>query len=304
MRLVFFGTGGFAVPILRALSRHVVLVVSQPDRRSGRGMGLKASPVKEEALTLRILVETPPKCKDPEFIESIRKFDADVLVVASYGQILPEALLVSAKRGAINLHVSVLPKFRGAAPVQRAILAGETKTGVTLMQMDRGLDTGDIIAIEETPIGPDETFTELQTRLAAIAAGLAEEWMPRIVEGNYPRIAQSHGNATFAPKVEKAEAQLEFGRDAAGEYNRYRAFTESPGAFLETRFGRLRISRMRPSELRGPPGEVASVKPALVVGFADGALEICEIRPEGKKSMSGRDLANGWRLQPGMSLLP
>src|SRR5262249_18938452 len=152
----------FAVPALQELKDHISLVVTQPDRPSGRGMRMHSSPVKEAALEIGLPVETPEKSRAPEFVERLQSENADALVVASYGQILSQRVLDSAKRGGINLHGSILPKYRGAAPIQRAILDGEPETGITLMQMDKGMDSGDIIAIERTPIGSDETYGELQ----------------------------------------------------------------------------------------------------------------------------------------------
>lgn len=343
MKLIFFGTGVFAVPALQALAGDVCLVVAQPDRPSGRGMRVSESPVKVAALELGLTVETPEKSRAPEFVERLGAEDADALVVASYGQILSQSVLDSAKRGGINLHGSLLPLYRGAAPIQRAILDGREETGVTLMQMDRGMDTGDVIAARRTPIRPDETYGELQDRLAVIAAEMAAEWMPRIVTGDYPRTPQDSSLATSAPKIEKSEAELSFDRPALQEFARFRAFTPSPGAFLRTRVGLVKISKAAlsgygfrvggdgirdresgleikagphlPSLSSGPPavgedslsdfaGTILSVSPGLVVGFSEGALELIEVQPEGKKRMSGRDLANGLRLKPGMNLKP
>lgn len=304
MRLVFFGTGVFAVPALTALCEHIVLAVTQPDRQSGRGLKLQMSPVKQAAVDLGIPVLSPEKSRSPEFVETLGGVEADALVVASYGQILSQSVLDSAVRGGINLHGSILPLYRGAAPIQRAILDRRQETGVTLMQMAKGMDTGDIISIRTTPIGRDETYGELQERLAQIAAEMAVEWMPRIVAGQYPRVAQAEEQATYAHKVEKQEAQLNWDRSAEEEYARYRAFTPSPGATLATRFGLIRISRAS-LDVKGTsslPGTVLSTSPNLSVSFANGAIELIEVQLEGKKRMSGRDLANGLRLKPGASL--
>lgn len=310
LKLIYFGTGSFAIPALRALSSHVRLVVTQPDRPSGRGMKLQPSPVKLVAQELNIPVETPEKSRAPEFVNRLLMESADALIVASYGQILSQAVLDSARCGGINLHGSLLPKYRGAAPIQRAILNRETLTGVTLMQMDKGMDTGDIIDIRSTHIAPDETYGELQDRLALIAAEMATEWMPRIVEGDYPRVPQDSTRATIAPKIEKSEGELSFDRPALEEYARFRAFTPTPGATLLTGGGRLRLSQagIRPSSATRDQrfeitGTVLAVDP-LVVGFAEGALELLEVQPEGKKRMSGKDFANGKRLRIGMNLKP
>lgn len=306
MKLVFFGSGRFAVPTLEALAPWVSLVVTQPDRPSGRGMKSRSNPVKQSAMDLGLTVESPEKCRNPEFIERIRAEKADALVVAAYGQILPVALLEATKQGGINLHGSLLPKYRGAAPIQRCILEGEMETGVTLMQMDKGMDTGDIIAIQTLQIDPDETYGELETRLAVTAADMAKEWMPRIADGDYPRSAQEDSYATTAPKVEKQEAELDPSRPAEAEYNRYRAFTPSPGAFLRSNWGLLKIARARLSPGAGEggvmPGTILEAKTSLVIAFQGGAIELVELQPEGKKRMSGRDFANGVRLVPGMPL--
>lgn len=303
MRIVLLGTGAFAVPALEAMAPHVVLAVSQPDRPSGRGLRLHASPVKFRALELGLPVETPSTSRAPGFVDRLRELDADFLLVASFGQILSQAVLDAARRGGINLHGSLLPKWRGAAPIQRCLEAGETTTGVTLMQMDRGMDTGDVIDVRETAIGPDETYGDLEGRLAKIAAEQIEEWAPRIVAGNYPRTPQDSAFATLAPKVERREAQLRFSSGVRAMVDRYRAFTPNPGAFVETSHGRLRLWMARRAQGFGDPGEVLATSPELVVAFHEGAMEWKEVQPEGKKRMSGRDFANGARLRPGATLL-
>ncbi len=299
MRLIYFGTGAFALPALRALAPSVVLVVTQPDRPTGRGMKLQAAPAKIVAQELGLPVESPEKSRAPEFVARLRELDADALVVASYGQILSTAVLESARRGGINLHGSILPHYRGAAPVQRCLLEGQRETGITLMQMDRGMDTGDMIEIVRTSIGPDETYGELQDRLSLLAADLATAWMPRIVAGDYPRTPQDSSRATTAPKVEKAEAELVVSRDAKAEYDRFRAFTPAPGAFLRTSSGVLRIQGARLSQITGEVGSVLATAPEPIVAFAGGALRLLEVQPEGKRRMSGRDWANGARIKVG-----
>lgn len=302
MRLVFFGTSVFAAPALRVLAPHVTLVVTQPDRPSGRGGRLQATPVRQVAVDLGLPVETPVKSRAPEFVARLRAENADALVVAAYGQILSQAVLDSATYGGINLHGSILPEYRGAAPIQRCLLEGRTETGVTLMQMDRGMDTGDCIAIERLAIEPDETYGELQDRLAELAAQMCADWIPRIVRGDYRRTPQDHDQATLAPKIEKSEAELRFPRPAAAEYNRFRAFTPSPGAFLRTSAGTLRISRAALGTGSGEPGTVLNVKDGCEVAFAEGSVKLLEVQPEGKKRMNGRDFANGMRLRPGSNL--
>jgi len=302
MRIVFFGTGEFAVPALKAVAQDVVLVVSQPDRPCGRGLRLQCSPVKHAADELGLPAQCPEKCRVADFVECVRELEPDMLLVAAYGQILPQALLDSARLGGINLHGSILPEYRGAAPIQRCLLDGRTKTGVTVMHMDKGMDTGDVVAIEETEIGPDETYGELQIRLAELGAKMAREWLPRIYDGSAPRIPQDHAKATLAPKVAKEEARLSFFRPARQEYNRFRAFTPSPGAFLVLECGTVKISRAAYSDGHGSPGIVLATSPNLTIAFENGAIQLIEIQPEGKKRMSGRDFANGARLKPGVML--
>ncbi|HEY3779989.1 MAG TPA: methionyl-tRNA formyltransferase [Fimbriimonadaceae bacterium] len=326
MSIVYFGTGSFAVPPLEAIASRVSLVVTQPDRRSGRGMAEQSSQVKLKALELGLPVETPEKARDPSFVSLVASFAPSILVVASYGQILSTALLETAKNGGINLHGSILPKYRGAAPIQRAILNGETETGVTLMQMDRGMDTGDMIEIRRTPIGPDETYGELQDRLSAHAAEQIGDWVDHLVAGDYPRLPQDSELATIAPKITKEEAELHFDRDAAAEYNRFRAFTPAPGAFISTKFGKVRVSeaRLTSPSAESDPGPTSLVGEGLVpqskiewggrgfspgtilgpnsVAFANGSLELLQVQPEGRKRMSGKDYFNGMRLKVGDSL--
>ena len=303
MKIVLFGTGTFAVPALERLSAEISLVVTQPDRPSGRHLRLQPSPVKLAATALGIAVESPERSRAPEFVERLRAENADFLLVASYGQILSEPVLTAAQRGGINLHGSILPKYRGAAPIQRAIENGEAVTGVTLMQMDRGMDTGDIIEIVRTPIGPDETYGELQDRLAVLSADLIAAWAARIVGGNYPRVPQDPANATLAPKIGRAETELDLTDPASDIYARFRAFTPSPAAFLSTRFGRLKVRQLRQSDFAGTPGMIVALNPDVVVACAEGGLRLIEVQPEGKRQMDGRAWANGIRLRIGDNLL-
>ena len=296
MRLVFFGTAEFAVPALRRLAPSIVLVVSQPDRPSGRGLRLTPSPVKQVALEFGLPVETPEKSRAAEFVSLLHDMEPDAQIVAAYGQILSQSVLDSGKQGSINLHGSILPKYRGAAPIQRAILEGESETGVTLMQMDRGMDTGDMIDVVRTPIGPDETYGQLQERLADLSADLVGMWIERIARGDYPRTPQDHDLATYAPKITKAEAELRFDMPADEAYRRFRAFTPAPGAFIKTSLGLIRIRQANRGESFGDPGTLSA---ADELSFVDGSLKLIEIQPEGKKPMSLRDFANGHRLRVG-----
>jgi methionyl-tRNA formyltransferase len=304
MRLVFFGTATFAIPALRQLAPYVQLVVTQPDAPSGRGSELKQTPVAIASQELQLPLEKPVKCRAPEFVERIREIEPEALVVAAYGQILSEKLLNTALRGGINIHGSLLPKFRGAAPVQRAIEAGELFTGVTLMQMEKGLDTGDIIASELISIGPDETAGELFERLAEAGADLASAWLPQITAGGYPRTPQNAAETTYAAKMVKEDGRITPDMTSQAAYNRFRAATPSPGAWIATSRGSIKILACRPvSGLKLTPGKVAAVKPDLVVGLADGGLCLDLVQPEGRRGASGVDFANGARLGIGSSLM-
>lgn len=265
---------------------------------------MQPTPVRRAADELGLPVWAPERARDPEFIASVRALDADVLVVAAYGQILRPRLLEAARRGAINLHGSILPRWRGAAPVARALLEGDTVTGVTLMQMDAGMDTGDMIAVRTAKIGDSETAGDVMMRLADLAADLSREWLPRIAAGDHPRTPQPAEGVRMAPKVDKSEARLDVARPALAEFRRFRAFTPAPGAWIETRWGPMRISRAahRADSLIGP-GNALATERGLLVGFAGGALELLEVQPAGKRRMSGRDAANGWRLADGGTLV-
>lgn len=304
MKLVYFGTAPFAVPALERLAPCVSLVVTQPDRPSGRGMKLQPSPVKAKALELGLRVETPEKCREAGFLELLRAEDADVFVVAAYGQIVPQALLDIPKHGCVNLHGSVLPRWRGAAPIQRAIEAGDTETGVTLMQMDAGMDTGDIIATERTSIGKHELAGAVYERLADMAAEMAESWLPVIAQGKHPRVPQQNELASHAPKVKKVDAELRSTLTLNEAYDKFRAFSPVPGAWLSAPIGAIKILACRPVPgVIGAAGEVLMTKPNLVVGFTTGALNLIEVQPQGRGRMSGVDFANGARLQVGDRLM-
>jgi methionyl-tRNA formyltransferase len=298
--IVYFGTGEFAVPSLMALAEHISLVVTQPDRESGRGMRQNPSPVKKKAVELGLRISTPERARNPEFLSEVAAESPDFLLVASYGQILPTGLLDTGRNGGINLHGSLLPKYRGAAPIQRAILEGESVTGVTLMQMDKGMDTGDVIDRADTPIGADETYGELQERLATMAAAMAVKWFHRLRVGEYPRAKQPEQGFSIAHKVAKEEAELRFDMTAEEAYRRFRAFSPSPGPFLMTRAGRLRIGIAR---LGKGDAEAGTVLYPNLVAFKQGCIELVEVQPEGKKRMTGRDFFNGARLRTGDSLV-
>jgi len=302
-KIVFFGSAPFAVPSLEAVWEHCSLVVSQPAKPTGRGMSVSPTPVARRATEGGIPVETPVKCRAPEFIERLAAEEADLFVVAAYGQILPQGLLDLPRFGCINVHGSLLPRWRGAAPVQRAVQAGDGESGVTLMKMDAGLDTGPMIAKAQTPISPDETAGELYERLAHLGGELLAEWLPRLMAGDYPTEEQDDALATLAPKVKPEEGQLLASESASMTYDRFRGMTPAPGAFLVTKFGRLKVKEMALGEEAGEPGVVLATKPALVIGWTGGSLHLRSVQAEGKRAMSGTDFANGARLRAGDGLL-
>lgn len=298
MKVVFFGTSSFAVPTLEAIASSVIQVVSQPCRPSGRGLVNKDSPVTDAARRLGLPVETPERCREAGFVERIRALEPDVLVVAAYGQILPESLLTAARRGAVNVHASLLPEYRGAAPIQHALLDDRRETGVTLMQMERGLDTGDIIAAVSTPIDPTETYGSLHDRLARLGAELTSKWLERIVSGRYVRYPQDRMRASYAPKIDRSEFSIRVDQAASEAFNRYRALTP-PGVTFETVFGPLKIRALALRSETQTPGRLVGFDPEPVIAFRYGSLMLVEVMPPGRKAMSGRDWANGLRLRPG-----
>lgn len=267
-------------------------------------MQLRPSPVSLRALELGIELHRPEKCRAPEFVEFIRSLKLDALIVAAYGQILPLRLLESAARGGINLHGSILPKYRGAAPIQRAILDGETETGITLMQMDKGMDSGDIIEIRTTPIGPDEVYTDLQDRLAEIAAEMIDDWALRIVADEYPRTPQDHGAMTLAPKIERDDTWIRFEETGAVGYRRFRAFATRPGSAVETIFGPMKVldCRWNPTPIRA--GMLEQHDKVWLLGFGADALELRTVQMPGKRAMSMADVANGLHLEKSQDVRP
>ena len=265
-------------------------------------MKLQSSPVKNIALELGLKVETPEKARVPEFVEFVSILNADVHIVAAYGQILSMKLLETARNGGVNLHGSILPQFRGAAPIQRCILSGETVTGVTLMQMDKGMDTGDMIDIARTPIGDDETYGELQARLSLLARDMATNWIERLAMGNYPRTPQDDDEATYANKIERSETELNVERNGFDEYDRFRAFTPSPSVFLNTLHGRLKIKEAQLEQADLSPGLVVSLNP-LSVSFVGTSIAFKTVQPEGKPAMTGAAWAIGKHLAVGDRLV-
>lgn len=302
---MFLGSGAFAVPSLEALLRaghEVVAVVSQPDREKGRGLQTAAPPVKVAALAHGLPVLQPRKVRAPEAQEELRALRPDLQVVAAYGQILPQSLIDIAPRGTINVHGSVLPFYRGAAPVQWAIARGERETGVTTMMIDAGLDTGPTLLTRTTPIGPEETAPQLEARLAEIGGALLVETIAGLEAGTVRPVPQDHARATLAPILKKEDGRVDWTAPAEAIERRVRAFTPWPGS-AATLLGRgLKIWRARVEP--GPFAEAGTVtavdREGIVVACGAGtALRLLEVQPENGKRMAASAFSAGARLSPG-----
>ncbi len=295
MRIVFMGTPEFAVAGLRALlqdGQEVAGVFTQPDRPKGRGNKLTPPPVKEEALRHGLPVFQPKTLRSPEALEILRELAPDMIVVAAYGNILPRDVLTLPKYGCINIHASLLPEYRGASPIQTAILDGKKVTGVTTMFMDEGLDTGDMLMKEETPIGENETADELHDRLALIGAHLLLRTIRAAEEGTLQREKQQDSQSSYAPLLTKERSPLCFDKSARQLHDQVRGLSSWPGATAVLCGKKLKIHRTRVVPGCGQPGQVLSLSP-LTVACGEGALEILEVQPEGKKRMTAEAFLNG-----------
>lgn len=300
MRLAFFGTSEFAVPAFLSLVRstHTVgPVVTAPAQPSGRGRKLVPSPVEQKARTLGVKVLTPQDPNAPTFVSELRSHNPDAAVLAAYGYILKPAVLSTPPLGFLNIHPSLLPKFRGAAPIQRALLADESRTGVTVIALSEQVDAGDIIAQELVSIGPDETTGELSRRLAEIGALLIQNAVTQLEEGRILRTPQDPRAATKAPKIAKAERGVNWRESAQSIHNRIRALSPEPGAVTEFRQRRVVLLHSRVSSVSesGEPGQILLSHPGLVIAAGVGTLEITELKPEGKQAQTGQDFRNGHR---------
>jgi methionyl-tRNA formyltransferase len=306
--IVFFGTPEFAVPSLRALldAKHAVaLVVMQPDRPAGRGQRSHEPPTKVLAQARGLAVAQPEKLRDPAFLERIRSLAPDAIAVAAYGKILPKALLEVPRYGAINVHGSLLPKYRGAAPIQRAILAGETSTGITIMQMNERMDAGDILARREVAISVDDTSESLGKRLAEIGAAALVDVLEEVERGTVKPERQREEDATLAPLVRKEEGKVDWTQDAAAIERSVRAFTPWPSAFSTARGRLLKIHRasVRSDAEPAPPGTVLRADAGdLWVSTGEGVLALLELQLEGKRRMAARDFLAGGGLRAGERL--
>ncbi|MGD0790352.1 MAG: methionyl-tRNA formyltransferase [Terriglobales bacterium] len=312
MLLVFCGTPRFAVPTLERLveaGHSVPLVVTQPDRPRGRGMEVAVSPVKHAAIRLGIAVVQPDTIKDnAEFRDQLAAIAPDAIIVVGYGRIIPQWMIDLPRLGNLNLHASLLPKYRGAAPIQWAIANGESVTGVTTMRIDAGLDTGDILMQREIPIGPEDTAESLGPKLASIGAELMVETLRGLETGQVRPTPQDHSQATLAPILKKEDGRMDFARSARDLFNRLRGFQPWPGAFTMFKGKMLQVHRARPSQhaAKLTPGQIAVEETRLLAGCGkdkdketDTALELIEVQLEGKRRMTAQEFINGYRLKSG-----
>ncbi|MFM5915401.1 MAG: methionyl-tRNA formyltransferase [Chakrabartia godavariana] len=300
MRIIFMGTPDFAVPTLDALvaaGHDICAVYSQPPRPAGRGKSLSPTPVHRRAEELGLTVHTPVSLKDPEAQAAFADHGADVAIVAAYGLILPQAILDAPQLGCLNVHASLLPRWRGAAPVQRAILAGDAETGVTIMQMEAGLDTGPMLAKVHTAID-GKTAGDLTSELAELGATLLVEVLAYL--SAYPAVTQPEDGVTYAAKITKAESRIDFHQPAAAVERQVRAFAPAPGAFFELGGERFRILAAETSTASGEPGTVLDTD--LTIACTDGALRPTKVQRAGKSVMTPAELLRGFVLPVGTIL--
>jgi methionyl-tRNA formyltransferase len=303
LRTVFLGTPAFAVPTLERLVERghpVVAVFTQPDRPKGRGGQVTASPVKEAALRLGIEIHQPERIRRPASVDLLRELAPDAMVVVGYGQIIPQSILDIPRLGILNVHASLLPKYRGAAPIQWAIANGETVTGVTIMRIDAGLDTGDILSSWESPIGAEETAIELGERLAVAGAGLLVQSLDEFAAGRIQPQPQDHALATLAPILKKEDARIDWSWPAPRIQCRARGFQPWPGVATTFRGQAMQIWSCSVADCAaaGPPGSIHPGKRRLLVSCGDGStLELLEVQLAGKKRVTAEAFLNGHRVE-------
>lgn len=304
-RIVFFGTPAFAIPCLESLFQgvdQILAVVTQPDREKGRGQKKSPPPVKEFALLHGIPVYQPEKVRNEQFIEMIKYLEPDLFVVVAFGQILPKALLDLPKFGAINVHASLLPQFRGAAPIPWVLLRGEKKTGITTMLMDEGMDTGAILLQEEVPIEKEDTGETLEKKLSLLGGELLMATLRGMKAGTLVPRPQDHSKATYAPQLKKEDGRIDWKRSAEEIERQIRAFTPWPGAFTRYEKGFLKIFRaeVREEHPKGEPGSVIWTGSDFIdVASGYGSLRIREVQPEGKRRMQVREFLSGHKIKVG-----
>ncbi len=308
MNIVYMGTSVFAVPSLQSLiaSRHqVVGVISQPDRPRGRGKRISPTPVKEIAQQHGIPVYQPAKIKAPEATQQIRLWQPELIVVVSYGQIIPPEILEYPAAGCINVHASLLPRYRGAAPIQRALMEGEKTSGITTMFMDEGLDTGDIILQLDIPVKDEYDHGQLEAILAEKGALLLEETIDQLENGTAPRIPQQHELASYASRIGPEDEKIDWVQPAESIHNQIRALSPAPGAWISIDTYKTKVfkSRVISNDGSGVISQVVEVgSEGFTVQSGKGIIEILEVQRAGKKRMPARDFLRGCKLQPGTLL--
>lgn len=310
MRAIFFGTPAIAVPALNALSEiaEVSLVICQPDRPSGRGLELKIPPVKARALELSIPVLQPDKVRTPEFAERIRQEQADVALVIAYGRILPPAVLRGPKQGCLNLHASLLPKLRGAAPITWAIVRGESETGISLMQMDEGCDTGPVYTMHRIPIGENTSADELTISMGELAASVVKSDLMAVLRGEIQAQPQDNAEATLAPILKKEDGKIDWQKNAREVHNHIRGMNTWPGAFTSIEGKLLKVLETRvlsddtDSGGTAPGTVVEASKHGITIACGRGRIAILRAQLEGKKALAAPDLVAGRSLREGMKL--
>jgi len=301
MRIIFFGTPAFAIPSLAALlqsEEEVIAVVTQPDKKKGRGRVSSPSPVKELAIDRGIKILQPVNIKDPLFLNGLSKIMPEIIVVVAYGRILPAQILRLPSHGCINVHASLLPKYRGAAPIQWAIINGEKKTGITTMLIDEGLDTGNILLQEETEISSDDNAETLGNKLAEIGASLLIRTIKGIRSGYIKPIPQK-GTPGYAPPLKKEDGRLNWSKTATEIFNFVRGMYPWPCAYCYLNKERIKITRVKMLEGSGIPRRVEKTGEELIVGTGEGLISIIELQPEGKIPMSAKAFLQGRRFKEG-----
>lgn len=296
------GTPAFAVSSLDACLElgEVVAVVTQPDKPRGRGQEVSFSPVKQRALERSLPVLQPVKIRGTDFHEQVRALNADVAVVTAYGKILPKDVLDAPRLGCVNVHASLLPRFRGAAPIQWAIASGDPETGVCLMKMDEGMDTGPVLACERLPIGPQDTSATLHDALAKLGGKVLREKLPRYLAGELEPMPQPVEGAVMAPMISKEDGELDFTKPAAELERRLRAFTPWPGAFTTFENKLFKVHGAEVRSARGEPGTVlAAGAEGIEVACSEGSLLLTRVQPEGKRVMSAGEFLSGRQLTVG-----
>lgn len=305
MKIVFMGTPDYAAGALDALVKaghEIVLVVTQPDKPKGRSGQFTPPPVKEYALKRNLPIFQPERIKRPEAVEELKRYPAELFVVAAFGQILSQEILDMPKYGCLNIHASLLPKYRGASPIQHVIIDGEEKTGITIMRMDAGIDTGDMLYKKEIPIGDEDTFETLHDRLTALGGEAITEALELLEQGKLTEEPQDDGRSCYAPLITKSMGKLDFTKDAAALDRQIRGMTPWPSAYTFYNGKQLKIWKARPEkrQVSAKPGEIVEVtKDCIRAAAGDGVLCIWELQLEGKKRMSAHDFLLGVKMKAG-----